>query len=225
MASNICSSESEVELDCERRDYPAPLSRAQPSGSILRSCAQIRHRRSGRSSRILRTPSDRRRRRSSPTRAAKAWRAAPSCLSWRPPASGSAMNLESWTRRNIDRPAEASSAERSQEMPARAASRARERCSSRSVQRDDDLVGADHSEVLARQLVSKIRIGVPRIEEVGAVLQLRLLLLELRQLGLPLKQSAMIAAPGEYSVRARRSHGRRRCRRRSAPARAMPRGG
>ena len=44
---------------------------------------------------------------------------------------------------------------------------------------------------------------MPRIEEVGAVLQLRLLLLELRQLGLPLMKSAMIAAPGEYAVRAR----------------------
>src|SRR5579884_2127234 len=61
------------------------------------------------------------------------------------------------------------------------------------VQRNDHLIGAD-------QLVGHVRIGLVGVEEVGAVLELGALLVDLGELGLPLLELAMIAAPGEDSV-------------------------
>ena len=70
-----------------------------------------------------------------------------------------------------------------------------------SVERDDHLVGTDHAEVFASQLVGEIGIGMARVEQVRAMLQLRLLLLQLRKIGVALLESAMVAAPGEDPVR------------------------
>ena len=71
------------------------------------------------------------------------------------------------------------------------------------IERDDHLIGTDHTEILSGQLVSEVRIRMPRIEKIRAVLEFRLLLLELRELGFPLLECAMIAAPRENSVRPR----------------------
>src|SRR5579884_1935298 len=68
------------------------------------------------------------------------------------------------------------------------------------VQRNDHLIGANQPQVLADQLVGHVRIGLVGVEEVGAVLELGALLVDLGELGLPLLELAMIAAPGEDSV-------------------------
>src|SRR5512146_921462 len=72
---------------------------------------------------------------------------------------------------------------------------------SRSVQRDDHLVRANQPELRPCKLVGEVRVGVARIEKLRAVLELGLLLLQLRKLGLPLLKGTMIAAPGEDPVR------------------------
>ena len=69
-----------------------------------------------------------------------------------------------------------------------------------SVQWDDHLVGADQPEILAHQLIGHIGIGLVGVEQVGAVLELRALLFDLRELGLALLKRVVIAAPGENPV-------------------------
>src|SRR5205085_10528477 len=70
-----------------------------------------------------------------------------------------------------------------------------------SIERDDHLVGTDQAKVLAHQLVGHVRVGPFRVEQVGTMLELRMLTLDLRKLGLPLLERMVIAAPGEDPVR------------------------
>src|SRR5688500_1804500 len=69
-----------------------------------------------------------------------------------------------------------------------------------SVQRHDDLVWTNESEVLAHQLVGHVRVSLVRVEQPRMMLEPRALLLDLGELDLPLLERAMIATPGEDSI-------------------------
>src|SRR6185369_791384 len=68
------------------------------------------------------------------------------------------------------------------------------------VEGDDDLIGADQAKILAHQLIRYVRIGLLRVEQVGTVLERGMVPFNLRQLGLSLLQSTVIAAPGKDPV-------------------------
>ena len=68
------------------------------------------------------------------------------------------------------------------------------------IERDDHLVGSDETKLLSNQLISHVRVGLVRVEQLGTVLQFGALLFDFAQLRLPLKQGAMIAAPRKNAV-------------------------
>ena len=70
-----------------------------------------------------------------------------------------------------------------------------------SIERDDDLIGADQAEVLAHQLIGHVGIGLARVEQLRAVAQLCALLLDLGKLGLPLLQGAVVTANAGNAAR------------------------